>query len=78
MEKLIVKTSIYTFTLTLALLLVFIPRVKMTTDVNGIGSSFEYTYPEYFILLLRFSIIVTFIVVISLVVFKYFKLKKES
>lgn len=69
MKKNIMKTSIYTFIVTMAILLVFIPRTKMTTDLHGIGSAFEYTYPEYFLMLLKYSIIFSCIVTIIFYIF---------
>ena len=73
MEKILLKTATYTFIISFSLLLVLIPRTELTTDVNGMSSSEAYTYPEYFLMLLRYSIIITFIGVISCFLIKYYK-----
>lgn len=77
MEKILVKTGIYTFIITFSLLLVLMPRTDVVADVSGIYSSIEYTYPEYFLMLLKYSIIVTYIAVIILFLIKYSQKKKS-
>lgn len=76
MEKVLVKTGIYTFIITFLLFLVAIPRTRVTTDVTGMSSSEAYTYPEYLLMLARYSIIVVLIVVISLFLINKIKVKK--
>ncbi|MGM9926512.1 MAG: hypothetical protein ACI35P_01045 [Bacillus sp. (in: firmicutes)] len=78
MEKILVKTAIYTCIVSFSLLFVFVPRTWLTTDVNGMSSSAAYTYPEYFFMLARYSIMITFIVVIGLFLIKYYKERKEK
>ncbi|MEH6942218.1 hypothetical protein [Bacillus sp. JJ722] len=73
MEKILVKTAIYTFIVSFSLLLVSIDRVRVTKDTDGMYSSEAYSYPEYFLMLLRYSIIITFIVVIIVFVIKWYK-----
>lgn len=77
MEKILVKTGIYTFIITFSLLLVLMPRTDVVADVSGIYSSIEYTYLEYFLMLLKYSIIVTYIAVIILFLIKYSQKKKS-
>ncbi|WP_019241674.1 MULTISPECIES: hypothetical protein, partial [Bacillus] len=67
------------FIVSYSLLLVLINRVRVTKDVTGNYSSEAYTYPEYFLMLLRYSIIVTFIIVISVfLILGYKKLKGQK
>ncbi|MEH6945015.1 hypothetical protein [Bacillus sp. JJ722] len=73
MEKILVKTAIYTFLVSFSLLLVSLDRERVTQDAAGNYSSEAYTYPEYFLMLLRYSIIITFILVIVVFLIKLYK-----
>jgi hypothetical protein len=75
-EKILVKTGIYSFTLSFMLLLVGMDRIKSTTDVNGMISSVETTYPDFFFMITRYSIIISIITVILVYAFLLLKKKK--
>ncbi|MFS0881847.1 hypothetical protein CHH83_26360 [Bacillus sp. 7586-K] len=74
MERLLVKTAIYSFITSYLVLLAFIDRVRMTTDVNGMNSAEEIPYPDFFLMNLKYSIMITFSIV--MIVFLYKKYKK--
>lgn len=74
MEKVLVKTAIYSFIVSFMLLLVWMDRVKYTTDVNGMGSTAEILYPDFFFMITRYSIIISIISVILL----YVKLRSKK
>ncbi|RHW30950.1 hypothetical protein D1B33_18110 [Lysinibacillus yapensis] len=73
MERTLVKTAIYSFVTSFSLLLVLIQRVKYTTDLEGMGSFEETSYPDFFFMILRYSIIITYIMVIVVFLSKRFK-----
>lgn len=73
MERTLVKTAIYSFITSFSLLLVLIQRVRMTTDVNGMVSAEETPYPEFFFMIIKYSIIITFIMVIFVFLYKKYK-----
>ncbi|MED4402055.1 hypothetical protein [Metabacillus fastidiosus] len=73
MEKTLVKTAIYSFITSFSLLLVLIQRVRYTTDVSGMGSVEETSYPDFFFMILKYSIITTFIIVIFMFLYKKYK-----
>lgn len=73
MERTLVKTAIYSFITSFSLLLVLIDRVRSTTDVNGMTSGVETSYPDFFFMILKYSIIITFIIVIFVFLFKKYK-----
>lgn len=73
MERTLVKTAVYSFITSFSLLLVFKQRVRLTTDFNGMSSYVETSYPDFFLMLLRYSIIITFIMVILVFLYKRFK-----
>ncbi|MGM0922630.1 MAG: hypothetical protein ACQEWW_15665 [Bacillota bacterium] len=64
MEKILVKTAIYSFITSFSLLLVFLDRTKITEDVNGMGSYEETSYPDFFFIILEYSIIISIIAII--------------
>ncbi len=70
MEKLLVKTGIYTFIISFLLILVGKDRVYETTDVNGLTSHVEIPFPDYFLMITRNSIIISMIVVILMFVYQ--------
>ncbi len=73
MEKTLVKTAIYSFITSFSLLLVLIQRVRYTTDVNGMGSVEETSYPDFFFMILKYSIMATFIIVIFMFLYKKYR-----
>lgn len=69
-EKTLVKTAIYSFFLSFSFMLVLIQREKHTTDVNGMGSVETTPFSEFIFMNLKFSIIITFIIVICTFLYK--------
>ena len=70
MERILVKTAIYSFIISFSLL-VLRPREKSTTDFNGM-TSFETTpYSEFLFMNFKYSIIATLIM--CLLIFLYYK-----
>jgi hypothetical protein len=75
-EKILVKTGIYSFIVSFFLFIAFIKREKTTTDVEEM-SSFEVTpFPEYFFKLFRYSVILSIIAVVAAFLYVYY-LKDE-
>ncbi|MCM3599073.1 hypothetical protein M4D55_25385 [Metabacillus idriensis] len=75
MEKILVKTAIYSFITSFSLLLVFLNRTKFTEDVNGMGSSEVTSYPDFFFMIVEYSIIISIIAII--LVFVYLRFNKK-
>lgn len=75
MEKILVKTAIYSFITSFSFLLVFLNRTKYTEDVNGYGSTSETSYPDFFFMITEYSIILSIISII--LVFAYLRFKKK-
>ncbi|MDQ0229203.1 hypothetical protein J2S19_000453 [Metabacillus malikii] len=73
MERTLVKTAIYSFITSFSLMIVLIPRVRSTTDVNGVFSGEETPYTEFFFMILKNSIIITFIMVALIFLYKKYK-----
>ncbi|VDG96906.1 Uncharacterised protein [Lysinibacillus sphaericus] len=71
MEKFLVKTGVYTFIISFLLLFVVIPREKNTTDLNGMSSVVETSYPEFFFNLACYSIIISIIAVVVMYFVKF-------
>jgi ABC-type spermidine/putrescine transport system permease subunit I len=64
LEKILVKTGIYSFIISFFLFVVFFKREKLTTDVDGM-SSYEITpFPQYFFQIFRYSVIISIIAVV--------------
>ncbi|WP_394582195.1 hypothetical protein [Cytobacillus firmus] len=63
MEKIIVKTGIYSFIVSFFLLVAFMKRIESTTDVDGMISSVITPYPEFFFTIFRYSVITSIIAV---------------
>jgi predicted cation transporter len=64
LEKILVKTGIYSFIVSFFLFVVFFKREKLTTDVDGM-SSYEITpFPQYFFQIFRYSVIISIIAVV--------------
>ena len=72
-ERTLVRTAIYSFITAFSLLLIFIQRVRLTTDLGGMGSYEAKSYPDFFFMILRYSIIITFIMVIFVFLYKRYK-----
>jgi len=64
MEKILVKTGIYSFIVSFFLLVVFTKKEESTTDVEGMTSFVITPYPEFFFHIFRYSIITSIIAVI--------------
>ncbi|MFJ8066915.1 hypothetical protein ACIQYS_20270 [Psychrobacillus sp. NPDC096426] len=76
MEKLLVKTGIYSLVLSFFLLVVFMKREESTTDIDGMTSFIITPYPEFFFHIFRYSIITSIIVVMF--VWLYILLKEKE
>ena len=76
MEKLLVKTGIYSLVLSFFLLVVFMNREESTTDFEGMTSFVVTPYPEFFFQIFRYSIITSIIAVMF--VWLYILLNKEK
>lgn len=64
MEKIIVKTGIYSFIVTFFLLVAFMKRIESTTDVDGMTSSVITPFSEFFFTIFRYSVITSIIAVL--------------
>ncbi|MEK4245268.1 hypothetical protein MKZ20_07970 [Psychrobacillus sp. FSL K6-2684] len=64
MEKILVKTGIYSLVLSFFLLVVFMKREDSTTDFEGMTSFVVTPYPEFIFHIFRYSIITSIIAVI--------------
>ena len=76
MEKILVKTGIYSLFLSFFLFVVFMKREESTTDFEGMTSFVVTPYPEYFFQIFRYSIITSIIAVIFVLL--YILLNKEK
>lgn len=72
-EKTLIKTAIYLFILSFSALLVLVDRNGTSKDVNGMISGWEIPYRDFFFMILEYSIIVTFIMIIIVYLIKRFK-----
>ncbi|KSU63132.1 hypothetical protein AS034_02430 [[Bacillus] enclensis] len=74
MEKILVKTGIYSFIVPFFLFVALLKREKSTTDVEGM-SLFEVTpFPEFFFKIFRYSVIISIIgVVVAFLYVRYLK-----
>jgi len=77
MEKILVKTGIYSLIVSFFLLVVFMKRVESTTDFEGMTSFVTTPYPEFFFHIFRYSIITSIIAVILVCVYLLSNKKKE-
>lgn len=75
MEKLLVKTGVYSLFISFLLLFVLMPREINTTDANGMSSFVVTSYPDYFFNLMRYSIIIS---IIAVVVMYFVKFKNKK
>ncbi|ETT80743.1 hypothetical protein MKZ08_13080 [Viridibacillus sp. FSL R5-0477] len=69
MEKILVKTGIYSFVVSFFLLVVFMKIEESTTDVEGMTSFVVTPYPEFFFNIFRYSIITSIIAVLLVCVY---------
>ena len=76
MEKIVVKTGIYSFIVSFFLLVVFMKKEESTTDVEGMTSSVITPYSEFFFHILRYSIITSIIAVIFVCAYLLWNKKK--
>ncbi|PAE24957.1 MULTISPECIES: hypothetical protein [Bacillaceae] len=71
MEKIIVKTGIYSFIGSFFLLVAFMKRIESTTDVDGMTSSIITPFPEFFFTIFRYSVITSIIAVIIAILYLF-------
>ncbi|MBT2638597.1 hypothetical protein [Bacillus sp. ISL-39] len=77
MERILVKTGIYSFIVPLFLLVAFMKREESTTDAEGFTSSVVTPYPEFFFNIFRYSVITSLIAVIIVFAYLISEKKKE-
>ena len=75
-EKTLIKTAIYSFIISFSALLVLVDREGTSEDVNGMISGWEIPYRDFFFMILEYSIMITFIIVIIVSLIKWFKKHK--
>lgn len=76
-EKILIKTAIYSFIISFSALLVLVDRNGTSEDVNGMISGWEIPYRDFFFMILEYSIMITFIMVIIVSLIKWFKNIKD-
>ncbi|TMU87005.1 hypothetical protein FGG79_02365 [Bacillus sp. BHET2] len=64
MEKIIVKTGIYSFMLSFLLLLIGMKRVFKASNGDGMYTFSTTPYPEFFFMITRYSAIITVISIV--------------
>ncbi|WP_226577722.1 hypothetical protein [Halobacillus litoralis] len=62
MEKLLVKTAVYTFILSFSVFFVWIDRVKTVKDSSGMYSGVEIPYAQFFFNITHHAIVTTLII----------------
>lgn len=77
MEKIIVKTGIYSFIVTFFLLVAFMKRIESTTDVDGMTSSVITPFSEFFFTIFRYSVITSIIAVLIAIAYLVSMKKNE-
>ncbi|MEK5530262.1 hypothetical protein BK128_20675 [Viridibacillus sp. FSL H7-0596] len=77
MEKILVKTGVYSFVVTFFILVAFMQIEESTNDVEGMTSFVVTPYPEFFFHIFRYSIITSIIAVILGCVYILSNKKKE-
>lgn len=77
MEKILVKTGIYSLIISFLLLVVFMKREESTTDFEGMSSFVVTPYPEFFFQIFRYSIITSIIATILVYVYLLSNNKRE-
>ena len=78
MEKIIVKTGIYSFIVSFFLLVAFMKRIESTTDVDGMTSSVITPFPEFFFTIFRYSVITSIIAVLIAIAYLVSMKKKNE
>ncbi|MEG9295175.1 hypothetical protein V6B33_01830 [Mangrovibacillus sp. Mu-81] len=77
MEKILVKTGIYSFIISFFLFVAFFKREKMTTDFEGM-SSYEVTpFSQFFFQIFRYSVIISIIGVVIACAYLFY-MKNET
>lgn len=78
MEKIIVKTGIYSFIVSFFLLVAFMKRIESTTDVDGMTSSVITPFPEFFFTIFRYSVITSIVAVLIAIAYLVSMKKKNE
>ncbi|KOP81343.1 hypothetical protein ACFFHH_15160 [Cytobacillus solani] len=78
MEKNLIKVSIYSFITSFLVLFFLLDRTKSTKDTNGITSSEVISYPDYFFMILKYSVGITIGAVIIALIIKSLNKKRLS
>jgi ABC-type spermidine/putrescine transport system permease subunit I len=77
-EKMLVKTGIYSFILSFFLFVVFLKREKTTTDFEGM-SSYEVTpFPQFFFQIFRYSVIISIIGIVIACAYVFYQKNETS
>ncbi|MGV2941885.1 hypothetical protein AB5I83_19950 [Mesobacillus sp. LC4] len=76
MEKIIVKTGIYSFIVPFFLLIAFMKRENSTIDAEGYTSSVVTPFTEFFFNIFRYSVIASLIAVV--IAFAYLISEKKK
>jgi hypothetical protein len=63
MEKILVKTGVYSFIVPFFILVAFMKRVDEITNTEGFTSSYATPYAEYFFTIFRYSAIASLLAV---------------
>ncbi|TRZ40549.1 hypothetical protein CEQ21_06505 [Niallia circulans] len=71
MEKILVKTGIYSFIVSFFLLVIFKKREISDIDEEGWTSYTEIPYSEYFFTIFRYSVIISLCAVLSMLLYIY-------
>jgi hypothetical protein len=75
-EKILVKTGVYSIIVSFFLFVTFFKREKMTTDFEGMSSIEVTPFPQYFFQIFRYSVIISIIAVV--VAFLYVRYLKDE
>ncbi|MEI2466802.1 hypothetical protein [Niallia taxi] len=71
MEKILVKTGIYSFIVSFFLLVIFKKREKSDIEEEGWTSYTEIPYSEYFFTIFRYSIITSLFAVLFMLLYNF-------
>ncbi|MEK3856249.1 hypothetical protein [Cytobacillus sp. FSL H8-0458] len=77
MEKILVKTGVYSFIVSFFLLVAFMKRIESTTDVDGMTSSIITPFPEFFFAIFRYSVI-TSIIAVTIAIIYLFSMREND
>ncbi|MFL0366234.1 hypothetical protein ACH0BF_24970 [Pseudobacillus sp. 179-B 2D1 NHS] len=78
MERTLVKTAIYSFIISFSALLIIMDRTDTSEDADGMTSTWEIPYPDYFFMILQDSIKITFAVIGIAFLIKLFRRNKKG